>query len=80
MSNPGGVGLINAILQSARKTFARKLALSGDGLLRLALPPDEFSQQLAHLRYLVSKVKASDLGLDQSRALHSDYASFGRHR
>lgn len=80
MSSSGGVALVNNILQCAKKTFARTLVRPGEGLLRLALPPDEFGQQLAHLRHLLSKVKASDLGLDRSRALHTEYVPYGRNR
>lgn len=80
MSSSGGVAIINYILQCARKTFARSLVRPEEGMLRLVLPPDEFSQQLAHLRHMVSKVKASDVGLDRSSALHSEYVPYGRNR
>jgi hypothetical protein len=66
MSSTGGVALLNSILQSAKKTFARNLVRPGEGLLRPgegilrpSLPTEEFSQHLAHLRHLVSKVKAA---------------------
>jgi len=80
MSSSGGVVLLNSILQTAKKTFARNSVRPGEGLLRLSLPPDEFAQQLALLRHQVSKVKAADLGLDRSRSLHTDYIPCGQNR
>ena len=80
MSSPGGMALVNTILQAARKTFARNLIRPGDGLLRLSLPPEEFAQQLAHLRHQASKVKASDFGLDRSGILDTEYVPFGQNR
>ena len=41
-------------------------------VLRPALTQDEFVQHLAQLRHLVAKVKATDLGLERSRALNRD--------
>ena len=64
--------MINTILQVAKKTFARVIVRPEEGLLRPSLSPDEFNQHLAQLRHLVSKVKASDLALERSRALNRD--------
>ena len=79
-SSSNGATMIHSILQVAKKTFARVLVRPEEGLLRPSLPPDEFNQHLAQLRHLVSKIKASDLALERSRALNRDIDGLSHHR
>ena len=60
----GMSSLIHRVAHAALRTFARRKGQDG-----FALPEDEFRAALAELVALVDRLRATDLGLDHSRAL-----------
>ena len=59
---------IQAVVQSARRTFSRKFQ-------NFVLNPEEFSSSLNELKKLLDGLRACDVGLDKSHALKSTVPS-----